>query len=253
VYGFNDRGQSILLHEGPIGGLADGDLPGVVELACVPEPRVTWRIGGAAASMPWDVPEVTLSLRRPEGDLLIPAVWRDAREGWSNGAMVRGADTPLSRIIAHWFNLPDLHGPILLAADSEGGDRQWSNRWQADAGGWRITLDVRPDHDEVWTDLHKSDVYVMTHVMELRRIDGATFTPSEAETLLTALHLGVSFALGRWTAPMLPVGEGVAGDRVGGLAGTALRRGTVDQPGLVARTTAHLPCRTNGSCHHSVR
>jgi len=53
----------------------------------------------------------------------------------------------------------------------------------------------------------------MTHVMELRRVDGATSRPADAEPLLTALHVGVCFALGRWAAPMLPVGEGVAGGR----------------------------------------
>jgi len=46
----------------------------------------------------------------------------------------------------------------------------------------------------------------MKHVMELRRADGADFTPDEAEPLLEALHIGVSFALGPWAAPMLPVG-----------------------------------------------
>ena len=32
--------------------------------------------------------------------------------------------------------------------------------------------------------------------------------------MLTALHVGVSFALGRWAAPMLPVGEGANGEIV---------------------------------------
>ena len=54
----------------------------------------------------------------------------------------------------------------------------------------------------------------MTHVMELRRADGATFTATEAEPVLTALHIGVSFALGRWAAPALPVGEGPNGEVV---------------------------------------
>jgi hypothetical protein len=164
--------------------------------------------------MSCDAPALTLRLRRPEGDLLVPAVWRDAQEGWSNGTTIGKADAPLTRIILHWFNLPDLHGPIRLAVDSEGGERRSSNRWRSDAGGWRITLDARPDHDQVWTDLHKSNVYVMTHVMELRRTDGATFTSVEAEPVLAALHIGVSFALGSWAAPMLPVGEGMSGDRV---------------------------------------
>jgi hypothetical protein len=80
-----------------------------------------------------------------------------------------------------------------------------------EVGGWKLTLDVRPDHARVWRNLHEAHVYVMTHVMELRRADGASFTAAEAEPLLTALHVGVSFALGRWAAPMLPVGEDSAG------------------------------------------
>jgi hypothetical protein len=125
---------------------------------------------------------------------------RDSGEGWSNGAEIGKADAPLKRIVAHWFNLPDFHARL--------------GRWETETDGWKITLDVRPDHDRVWTDLHKAHVYVMTHVMELRRADEATFTATEAESVLTALHVGVSFALGRWAAPMLPVGEGANGEVV---------------------------------------
>jgi hypothetical protein len=76
-----------------------------------------------------------------------------------------------------------------------------------EVGRWKLTLDVRPDHARVWRNLHQAHIYVMTHVMELRRADGAAFTAAEAEPVLTALHVGVSFALGRWAAPMLSVGE----------------------------------------------
>ena len=75
-----------------------------------------------------------------------------------------------------------------------------------EADGWRITLDVRPDHKAVFSDVRQTDVYVMTHVMELRRLDGATFTAAEVAPVLSALHVGLSFALGRWVAPALPVG-----------------------------------------------
>src|SRR4029450_6677737 len=51
----------------------------------------------------------------------------------------------------------------------------------------------------------------MTHVMELCRADGPAFTAAEAEPVLTALHVGVSFALGQWAALMLPVGEDNSG------------------------------------------
>jgi hypothetical protein len=116
------------------------------------------------------------------------------------------ADVPLKRVVTHWFNLPDFHGPIVLTRATEAGDHWWMGRWQIEVDGWTLTLDVRPDHARVWKRLHEAHVYVMTHMMELRRADEATFTVTEVEPVLTALHVGVSFALGRWAAPMLPVG-----------------------------------------------
>jgi hypothetical protein len=197
VYPFNEPGQSIVLHDGPIAGLARNDVPGVVELSCVPVPNLAWRINhGSRAGIP--AGEVTLLLRRPDGDVRLPGECRESGEGWSNGAEIGKADAPLKRIVAHWFNLPDFHARL--------------GRWETETDGWKVTLDVRPDHDRVWTDLHKAHIYVMTHVMELRRADEATFTATEAEPVLTALHVGVSFALGRWAAPMLPVGEGANGE-----------------------------------------
>src|SRR6266516_2754856 len=166
VYPFNEPGQSIVLHDGPIGGLATNDVPGVVELSCVPVPNLAWKIKhGSRAGIP--AGEVTLLLRRPDGDMRLPGECRESGEGWSNGAEIGKADAPLKRIIAHWFNLPDFHAP--------------RGRWETETDGWKITLDVRPDHDRVWTDLHRTNVYVMTHVMELSRADEATFTATEAE------------------------------------------------------------------------
>jgi hypothetical protein len=107
------------------------------------------------------------------------------------------------------------HGPVeLTATDDDGTQRWWPGRWIFETDGWKITLDARPDHRRVWQDLHKANVYVMTHVMELCRADGKDFTAAEAEPVLTALHMGVSFALGRFAAPMLPVGQDVDGNIV---------------------------------------
>lgn len=212
VYPFNEPGQPVVLHDGPLGGLAATDVAGVVELSCAPRPGLEWRVAPEAPPQFANRPTVTLLLRRPGGDAEVPAWVRETDGGWSNGVTIGRADVPVQRIVAHWFNLPDWHGPgRLTAATDDGGQRWWSGRWVTEAAGWQITVDVRPDHQRVWADLHKADVYVMTHVMELRRADGAAFTPDEAEPLLAALHIGVSFALGRWAAPMLPVGENANG------------------------------------------
>ena len=212
VYRFNEPGQPVVLHDGPLGGLAATDVAGVVELSCAPRPGLEWRVAPEAPPQFANRTTVTLLLRRPGGDAEVPAWVRGTDGGWSNGITIGRADVPVQRIVAHWFNLPDWHGPErLTSATDDGGQRWWSGRWVTETGGWQITVDVRPDHQRVWTDLHKADVYVMTHVMELRRADGAAFTPDEAEPLLAALHIGVSFALGRWAAPMLPVGAGADG------------------------------------------
>jgi len=223
VYPFNEPNQSISLYDGPIGGLEAADVPGVVQLSCTPSPSLDWSVRPAKTPGFASGSEVTLLLRRSDGDMQVPGWVRGidiewpngalSGGGWSNGAVFGGDDAPLNRIIVHWFNLPSWHGPIPLAhTTADGTQRQWLGRWMIEADGWKITLDVRPDHAQVWRDLHKAHTYVMTHVMELRREDGASFTATEAEPVLAALHLGVSFALGRWAAPMLPVGQDAAGN-----------------------------------------
>ncbi|MCX4667988.1 hypothetical protein OG453_15125 [Streptomyces sp. NBC_01381] len=208
VYPFNEPGQPVLLHDGLIGGLGAAEVPGIVELSCSAGFSLDWEVGPGAQPGIGNRDEVHLVLRRPQGDMSMEGVARDINGGWSNGAEFGSPKADLARIVVHWFNLPNWHGPHRLVSKvASGGELKWSGRWVHESNGWKVTLDVRHDHQRVWKDLHKSDVYVMTHVMELRRIDGANFTAAEADPVLTAMHVGVSFALGRWAAPMFPVGQ----------------------------------------------
>jgi hypothetical protein len=50
--------------------------------------------------------------------------------------------------------------------------------------------------------------------MEITRLDCQAFTSADVQPLLGALHFGLSFALGRWVAPALPVGFDTDGQRV---------------------------------------
>lgn len=208
VYPFNDPGEPVKLYQGLLGGAVGSDVPGEVELVCAPRPSLEWCVESVYIPAVRNMTVSSLVLQHRPGVAEIPVhVW-DGNGGWSNGATLGRADASLQRITAHWFNLPNWHGPErLTAATPGGGQTWWSGRWGAEIGGWRITIDVRPDYERVWSELHKTDVYVMTHVMEIRRADVAMFTAADAEPLLAALHIGVSFALGRWAAPMLPVGQ----------------------------------------------
>lgn len=211
VYPYNKPGQAVLLHDGRIGGLGPTDVPGRVELTCSNGFSFEWEVGDGVAPGFANQDEVSLTLRRSMGDMIMSGGPRNIFGGWSNGAEFGNSECPLSQLFVHWFNLPKWHGPLDLAEKGPSGQHQWAGRWVHQASGWSVVLDVGPNHRQVWQELHKTDVYVMTHVMVVRRTDGSTFTADEVEPLLTALHTGISFALGRWAAPMLPVGQGADG------------------------------------------
>ena len=215
IYPFDEPGRPIELYRGNISGLAVNDVDGGVEFRWKPDPTIVWTIDtGVPPQFVNRQDKIPLVLHRPDGDVELPSYAWGFDGGWSNGTIFGSDNAPLDRLIAHWFNLPNWHGPELLETTEAGINRQWLGRLTLTVDGWTVTLDVRPDHPAVWVELNKSDVYVMTHAMEIRRSDGAPFTACDAEPVLTAMHCGVSFALGRWVAPMLPVGLNSSGAAV---------------------------------------
>ncbi|MFH9468714.1 hypothetical protein ACH4LT_15705 [Streptomyces clavifer] len=206
VYPFNAPGEPIALYDGPVVGSAGTEVPGVVQYDCSPKPGISWRLHYEDHDLtPTDQTE--LSLLDLGFDL--PVFARDAVSGWCNGASYGDPTAPLDRLVAHWFNLPRWHGSAHLAAHAADGTPLLvpAGRSVYEADGWKITLDVRPDHNAAFSDVRKANVHVMTHVMEIRRLNGNTFTAAEVSPVLSALHAGLSFALGRWVAPALPVGQ----------------------------------------------
>jgi hypothetical protein len=197
-----------------VGGLGETDLQGKVELSLGGSPRIEW---SAESAVPLRVPlndSFSLILHKEYSDAELPVYlrsdgWLHQRlDGWSGGASFGDESALLERMVVHCFNLPNMNANIPLEIRGESGNhRLWRGRWEVELCGWKITLDVRSDHQNVWREFHKSSVYVMTHVMEVRRADAASFSAAEAKHLLNALHFGFSFAMGRWAAPMLPVGE----------------------------------------------
>ncbi|PAK26229.1 hypothetical protein CJD44_11540 [Streptomyces sp. alain-838] len=206
MYPFNAPGEPITLYDGLVAGPAGTEVPGVVQYDCSPKPGILWRL----LTEDYD----PTSTDRTELSLLdlgfeLPVSGTDAVSGTSNGTSYGDPDAALDRVVAHWFNLPRWHGTAHLAARAVDGTPLLvpAGRSVYEADGWKITLDVRPDHKAVFSDVRQADVYVMTHVMEICRLNGTTFTAAEVTPVLDALHVGLSFALGRWVAPALPVGQ----------------------------------------------
>lgn len=122
-----------------------------------------------------------------------------------------GRSDPISRVVIHWLNLP----LILPGAGLEHGGLSWVGRWTVDAGPWRLTIDSRSDLSEAMRSMSADDEqFAMTHVGELRAVDGSQFDAATACQVLYGWQLAMSFALGRWVAPALPVGFDERGARV---------------------------------------
>ncbi len=163
---------------------------------------------------------VDLRLDLPEGEQVALGHLRDSTfdgtatrvRGWLNQLNIGSATTPLDRVVVHWLNLPRLASPHWIESDGT----QWSGRWEADVSGWKLTLDRRKDHRDVWHAIRDDQSAAMTHVMEIRRADGQPFAVADVEPIHNALQFGMSFALGRWVPPALPVGFDTRGQRAWG-------------------------------------
>jgi hypothetical protein len=127
--------------------------------------------------------------------------------GWIPGGLGQfGSASRLVRVIAQWINLPNLRGQALGQPAMDGRLHPWRGRWEIDLGPWHITVDSRRDLDKMYQAAKRNYLTVLTHTMEIRQHDDAPFAGEDAASVLDGLHLGFSFTLKRWAAPLLAVG-----------------------------------------------
>ncbi|WP_435212262.1 hypothetical protein [Streptomyces sp. bgisy034] len=219
VYPFNPPGAPIVLHSGPVCGHWEGYRNGVIELKCQPGVEVRWQIQHEARDLSTiDRDVVTLGFERHGHQWNLDASQRSwemtndeiTTDGWINSAKLERTDAQLKRVLVHWMNLPRIDGPIGLQYPD--GLRRSSGRWRVEVDGWSITLDSRRDYRKAMKSSMREDLYLLTHVMEIRRMDGDEFTASAVERLIECLRVTLSFASGHWVAPVLPVGFDRAGE-----------------------------------------
>jgi hypothetical protein len=202
LYGFADPGEDIELYRGE--GTLDGEPAGGVRI-WMPMSRglkLRWQTTNPEQSV--ELGRSALSIDHPQlGSVVVP-VDVNHSDGWGVGPGTElGVGGRLARVVAHWINLP----LVLPSSPLTTGDRSWAGRWEVESCGWRLTLDSRPDHSELLRTANELDEqYLMTHVAELRRSDHQEFDATAASNVLFGWQLAMSFALGRWVAPALPVG-----------------------------------------------
>jgi hypothetical protein len=67
-------------------------------------------------------------------------------------------------------------------------------------------MDSRPDFSDATASAAHDRQYLLTHTMEIRRVNGAEFSIQQSEWLLEHLRITFSFAFGHWVSPVLPRG-----------------------------------------------
>ncbi|QKW14258.1 hypothetical protein [Verrucosispora sp. NA02020] len=202
VYSFNKPKEPVLLHQGEIGGLGATERQGVVRLEFTPEPGLRWSVGPLDDEWFTDPGKVDLSIEKQGRSWTISGAHRVSNDGWIGQCEYVEPEAELDHLLVHWMNLPAILGNAVLT----NGRRLWAGRWQGDVEGWRITLDSRSDLTELLKESRSDHLYVLTHVMEIRRVNDEAFSVEAAKALLEQLRVGLSFAFGRWVSPVLPIG-----------------------------------------------
>jgi hypothetical protein len=86
--------------------------------------------------------------------------------------------------------------------------REHRGRLDAATDNWAIRIDPRGDVTQKAARKHMNATagHTVTHIGRLRREDGSSFAAAEGLEALTTIEIALSFALGRVTACVLPVG-----------------------------------------------
>ncbi|MCO8276520.1 hypothetical protein M1L60_38680 [Actinoplanes sp. TRM 88003] len=213
VYGFNPPGQPVRLYQGRIGGVTDTDHQGVIELSFGSGPRLLWRVLSESDDLVGPMDPFSMSVDKNGAARRIEAFKSSFSRGWINHAEF-SSGAKLDHVITHWINLPDTAGRIPLTESNEGGRATWAGRLAFESLGWNVVIDRRRDHKEAFENTNVDNVYAITHVMKVSRVDGNEFSVESISTFLDYLRVSMSFALGRWVSPALPVGY----SKEGGLA-----------------------------------
>lgn len=207
VYPFDEPGHEIVIHKGDIEIVGVGIGVGAVSATMDGRLNIDWEV-----ELPTGIElgDVTLRLQRPDLNSveLDAAVNHSGGRGWIGGANLESGQQ-LTRVVVHWVNLPW----ILPAKGLQGEWGSWAGLWETQGAGWHMTLSSRPDIGRVLPLMKRSRHFGVTYTGELRRVDGSSFDVDSAADTLYGWQVALSFALGRWVAPALPVGFDAADRR----------------------------------------
>lgn len=217
AYAWTAPGQSLQIAQGQgeVGSQHVTDL--TLELEFTYDLDVRW-----SAQVDADMEETRLVFQHPtfgpsNASMVVTNVTGSGSNARSCGVLqpvaFQDATDPV-RVIAHVFNGPDVLGSEVTTRREAGYRHVSRSRIRCESGGWALILDARPDLSAALADAKAAQSTCMTHVAEICRLDGSAFTADQAQCVVDAIGVALSFASGRSTPVALGVGWDEQGLRV---------------------------------------
>lgn len=209
IYGWVEPGQRLDVVLAPMDIEGDDSATLTVSIPMMRHAHPQWNVNGHAC---FELEQQSITFDHPNFGTSVIEVHVTHSSGRGSVRPTNlGSKESMNVVIVHWLNIPGIYPGEVLADDGA----EWSGRLTFESSGWQFTMDSRSDLSAVLRAASDGDhQFAMTHVGELRRTDGGAFDSETATHVLTGWQVALSFALGRWVAPSLPVGFSPEGRRV---------------------------------------
>ncbi|MFN7956702.1 MAG: hypothetical protein U0704_15750 [Candidatus Eisenbacteria bacterium] len=214
LHGVPSANEPIQLYEGPVAvGIGDKEvlIAGTVAWEWHPHPRVMVR-GTTAASLRVDVRDATISIPSlaMRGTCLLSvgmSFEHDSGPSYSVRALMHdpfcGGDLGKAVALrAYLPNFPEMIGSPVARVVGESLEVQ-RVRITLNGDPWQVVLDQVPQATTNRNALRSTGGFAVTHVCEIRRVDGQHFEQADVEQLEADLHLYFSFLRGHYCSPVL--------------------------------------------------
>ncbi|MCC6428366.1 MAG: hypothetical protein IT435_16285 [Phycisphaerales bacterium] len=206
----------IELHTGPIEVEKQSQFvtrPCRIQLVWVPRPQVVIHIDGFEPdeSLAFNKFKVRLP-GQSEMLTVVPTNWSIASGVGAEKPVVHGLIEPVeleqcarcATVTFHLVNFLDFIGSSIR---DEAATCTAAGRAMVEVDGWRITLDRVVPEGHGQRRKHPEGTYLITHVGQIGRVDGADFCGEQLKQVHAALWRSLSFCRGAWTTPMLLIGH----------------------------------------------
>lgn len=140
-----------------------------------------------------------------QGDLLLERgrQERESVDGWFPGNQWLGdVRAPVVKATAYLLNGVGMEGDEMLGWTQPSSAGGWTGRTMATASDISVVLDAIPGLHLIEEGLWSSGNYSITHAIRFSSKTGQPLTHERVSEVATALHMAISFMLGRFSAPV---------------------------------------------------